>query len=59
LSVRFLNRVRERFHIELSLREFFGAAELENVAEAIQRIVVERVSGMDEQAVKELLATPQ
>ncbi|HYM78066.1 MAG TPA: amino acid adenylation domain-containing protein [Candidatus Dormibacteraeota bacterium] len=58
-SVRFLNRVRERFHIELSLREFFGAAELENVAEAIQRIVVERVSGMDEQAVEELLATRQ
>jgi amino acid adenylation domain-containing protein len=56
LSVRFLNRVRQRFQVELPLREFFADATLSQVASIIERLVVERVQGMDASAVQSLLS---
>jgi SagB-type dehydrogenase family enzyme len=59
LSIRFLNRVGERFHVELPLREFFGAATLEKVAAMIERIVIARVHGLDEKDVQQILSSAE
>ncbi len=56
ISVRFINRVRERFHVELPLREFLGAASVESVAGLIERLVIDLVAGLDEDAVQGLLS---
>jgi acyl carrier protein/nitroreductase len=56
VSVRFVNRVRERFHVELPLRDFLGAATVEKVAALIERTVTDYVRKLDDSQVQGLLS---